>query len=184
MNKGRLLTTEPLKSLDDVEKVRAVLVDDLRGMALFRIGTNSALRASDILKLKRKDLKGNELHIREKKTGKLRRIILNEPTLTAINAYLESRTDTWEWMFVGQRGKMTHGYLGKLVRSWIESAGIALTNVASHTMRKTFVRVQHEVFGVSLGTLMTALNHSTEKQTLAYCGLVAEDVAKAYANEI
>jgi len=87
-------------------------------------------------------------------------------------------------MFVGQRGKMTHGYLGKLVRQWFEDAGIAAKNVASHSMRKTFVRLQHEVFGVSLGTLMTALNHSTEKQTLAYVGLVAEDVEKAYANEI
>ena len=32
--------------------------------ALFCLGVNSALRASDILKLKRNDLKGNELFIR------------------------------------------------------------------------------------------------------------------------
>jgi integrase len=79
---------------------------------------------------------------------------------------------------------MTHGYLGKLVRSWFEEAEIDAKNVASHSMRKTFVRLNHAVFGVSLGTLMTALNHSTERQTLAYCGLVSEDVEKAYANEI
>ncbi len=184
MNKGRILTTEPLKSLDEVERVRAVLVHDLRGMALFRVGTNTAFRASDILKLKRTDLKGSEIHVREKKTGKLRRVIVNEPTIEAIKAYLASREDDYEWMFVGQRGKMTHGYLGKLVRGWFEKAGIDRMNVASHSMRKTFVRLQHEVFDVSLGTLMTALNHSTEQQTLAYAGLTAEDVARAYANEI
>jgi integrase len=148
------------------------------------LGTNSALRASDILKLKRTDLRGNELFVREKKTGKLRRIRLNEPTVAAINAYLASRTNDYEWMFVGQRGKMTHGYLGKLVRKWFMDAGIDATNVASHSMRKTFVRLNHVEFGVSLGTLMVALNHSTERQTLAYCGLTAEDVEKAYANEI
>lgn len=184
MNKGRILTTEPLKSLDEVERVRAVLVDDPRGMALFRIGTNTAFRASDILNLTRRDLRGNEVHVREKKTKKLRRVIVNEPTVEAIKAYLASRTDSHEWMFVGQRGKMTHGYLGKLVRSWFEAAGIDRVNVASHSLRKTFVRIQHEVFDVSLGTLMTALNHSKEKQTLDYAGLTAEDVAKSYSNVI
>jgi hypothetical protein len=68
--------------------------------------------------------------------------------------------------------------------SWFEKAGIVATNVASHSMRKTFVRLNHTIFGVSLGTLMVALNHSTERQTLAYCGLTAEDVEKAYANVI
>jgi integrase len=184
MNKGKILTTEPLKSLEDVERVRRTIESDLRAVALFRVGTNTALRASDILKLKRKDLKGDELFIREKKTGKLRRMPLNPPTVEAVNRYLSSRTDDWEWMFVGQRGKMTHGYLGKMVKTWFIEAGIPPGQYASHSMRKTFVRIQHEIFGVSMGTLMTALNHSTEAQTLAYCGLTAEDVAEAYANEI
>lgn len=184
MNKGKILTAEPLTNLDDVEKVRLAIEDDPRAIALFRTGTNSALRASDLLKLKRTDLKGNELFVREKKTNKLRRITLNEPTVSAIRAYLASRTDDHEWMFVGQRGKMTHGYLSKLIKTWIEKAGIAKGRHSSHTLRKTFVRIQHEVFGVSIGTLMTALRHSTEAQTLHYAGLNEADVAKAYANEI
>lgn len=184
MRRGRVLTTEPLKSLDDVAKVRAVLQTDPRGLALFTLGINSALRASDILKLKRKDLRGNELFIREKKTGKLRRITLNDPTVQAIKAYMATRTDTHEWLFVGQRGHMTHGYFGKLVRQWFSDAGIEARNVACHSLRKTFVRLNHEVFGVSLGTLMITLNHSTERQTLAYCGLTAADVEKTYANVI
>ena len=113
MNRGRITTTEPLKTLDDVQRVREVLKKDPRGFALFCLGVNSALRASDILKLKRSDLKGNELFIREKKTRKLRRITLNDLTVAALAAYLVSRTDSHEWMFVGQRGQMTHGYFGK-----------------------------------------------------------------------
>ena len=184
MNRGRVITTEPLKSLDDVQRVRAVLHGDHRGFALFCLGVNSALRASDILKLKRTDLKGNELFIREKKTKKLRRIALNDPTVAAIKAYLAARADTHEWMFVGQRGKMTHGYFGKLVKTWFSAAGIPPGQYATHSLRKTFVRINHEVFGVSLGTLMTCLNHSTEQQTLAYVGLTAKDVQETYANEI
>lgn len=184
MNRGRVLTTEPLKSMDDVQKVRCVLENDPRGLALFSLGTNSALRASDLLGLKRTDLRGNEIFIREKKTKKLRRMILNEPTVAAINAYLATRTDCHEWLFVGQRGKMTHGHLGAMVRSWFKAAGIEAKNVACHSLRKTFVRLNHTEFNVNLGTLMVALNHSTERQTLAYCGLTGDDVAKAYANII
>lgn len=183
-NKGQILTTEPLKSIEDVERVRAAIADDLRATALFRVGTNTAFRASDILSMKRKDFRGNEIFVREKKTGKLRRVIVNDETAAAIKAYLASRDDDYEWMFVGQRGKMTHGYLGKLVRSWCEKAGIDIKNCASHTMRKTFVRIQHEHYRTSIGTLMVALNHSTEKQTLDYAGLTAEDVVKTYGNVI
>jgi len=184
MNHGRITTTEPLKSLDEVKRVRAVLQNDPRGFALFCLGVNSALRASDILKLKRSDLKENELFLREKKTRKLRRITLNDLTVTAIQAYLATRTDVHEWMFIGQRGKMTHGYFGKLVKTWFAEAGVSPGQYATHSLRKTFVRLQHEVFGVSLGTLMTCLNHSTEAQTLQYVGLNAKDVATTYANEI
>jgi integrase len=184
MNRGRITTTEPLKTLDDVKKVRAVLQNDPRGFALFCLGVNSALRASDILKLKRADLKGNELFIREKKTRKLRRITLNDMTIAAIDAYLATRQDTHEWMFVGQRGKMTHGYFGKLVKTWFADAGVPQGQYATHSLRKTFCRLQHEVFGVSLGTLMTCLNHSTEAQTLQYVGLNADDVTTTYANQI
>lgn len=183
-NRGLVLTTEPLKSVEDVAKVRAVVKSDPRANALFHLGVNSALRAVNILSLKRSDLRGNELFIRERKTNKLRRIKLNPPTVEAIERYLATRTDPMEWMFVGARGKMTHGYLGKMVRSWFEMAGIEAQNVACHSLRKTFVRINHTVKNVRLSTLMFALNHSSERQTLAYMGLVEEDVAKVYANEI
>ena len=49
---------------------------------------------------------------------------------------------------------------------------------------KTFVRLQHDVFGTSLTTLMHVLNHLSERQTLSYMGLLAEDVAEAYAHAI
>lgn len=184
MNKGRILTTEPLKSVDDVKRVREVIHDDPRALALFTLGTNSALRASDLLGLKRKDLRGNELFIRERKTGKLRRLVINEPTMKVIQAYLATRNDKWEWLFVGQRGKMTHGYLGAMVKKWFLLAGIEANNVATHSLRKTFVRLNHTEFGVNLSTLMYALGHSSERQTLAYCGLMADDVNRVYSNVI
>jgi len=183
-NKGKITTTEPLKSLEDVAKVRHAIQDDPRSLALFSLGVNSALRASDMLNLKRDDLKGNQLLLREKKTGKLRHLVINAPTLAAINAYLATRKDDLEWLFAGQRGKLTHGYLGALTKSWFKKAGIEAERIACHSLRKTFVRINHSEFGVPLSTMMHTLNHSSERQTLQYCGLLGEDVAAVYANVI
>jgi integrase len=184
MNRGRILTTEPLKSIEDVQKVREVVKDDPRALALFTLGCNSALRANDLLGLKRTDLVGNELLLREKKTKKLRKIVLNHHTLSAIHGYLQTRDDKHDWMFVGQRGRMTHGYFGWMCKQWFQKAGIKAHRVATHSLRKTFVRLNHTHFNVKLSTLMFALNHSSERQTLQYCGLMAEDVEKVYKNEI
>jgi integrase len=183
-NKGRVLTTDPLKSFDEVRKVREAIKDDLRATALFSLGVNSALRSSDILALRRSDLRGNELFVREQKTKKLRRLVLNVPTLKALTRYLATRDDSNELMFIGQRGKLTYGYLGLMVKTWFKKAGITTRNAAGHSLRKTFVRLNHTEFDVPLSTLMFALNHSSERQTLQYCGLLAEDVEKVYKNAI
>jgi integrase len=183
-NRGRILTTEPLKSAAQVRKVRAVIEDDPRSLALFTLGVNSALRSSDLLGLKRTDLKGNELFVRERKTGKLRRLLINDPTLKTIKAYLATRNDSHDWLFVGQRGKLTYGYLGSLVKRWFKEARIDVRNAAGHSLRKTFVRLNHQVHGVPLSTLMFALGHSSERQTMEYCGLLAEDVERVYKNVI
>jgi integrase len=183
-NRGRILTTEPLKSATQVRRVRDVIEDDPRSLALFTLGVNSALRSSDLLGLKRTDLRGSELLVRERKTGKLRRLVLNDPTLKTLDAYLATRNDEHEWLFVGQRGKLTYGYLGSLVKRWFREAGIEVRNAAGHSLRKTFVRLNHTVHKVPLSTLMFALGHSSERQTLEYCGLLAEDVVRVYKNVI
>ena len=183
MNKGLITTTDALKSAAEVERVKKVLRDDPRGFALFVTAINVALRASDLLKLKRSDLKGSELFIREKKTKKLRRIHLNKPTLDAINTYLATRTDSMDLLFRGQRGRMYHGHFGAMIKTWFKKAGIPDGRWATHSLRKTFTRVNYER-GVPLATLAVILNHSSERQVLTYCGITGDDVKKVYARAI
>jgi hypothetical protein len=66
---------------------------------------------------------------------------------------------------------------------WAIEVGIE-DRIASHTLRKTWVRLQRDVFGTELQTLCYALGHSSERQTLAYCGITPDDVATAYRNVI
>ena len=87
-------------------------------------------------------------------------------------------------VFRGQRGKMGTSYWSQLLKGWCTAVGYTGEKVATHSLRKTWVKTQHEKFGASLTTLMYALNHSSERQTLQYVGIVAEDVNKLYTNEI
>ena len=71
-----------------VDPIKKLLADDPRNSALFSVGINTNLRASDLLRIRVgqvRDLKpGDEIELKEKKTGKSRRIALNKACVQAI----------------------------------------------------------------------------------------------------
>jgi integrase len=183
---GKVTTTTPLKDIEHVAAIKALLQDRPRDLALFVMGCNTAFRAGDLLALERSDLRllpdgRYEVTVIEGKTRKLRQVTLNKPTSEVLHGHLSTSTGTY--VFEGQRGRLSVSYLTRLLKEWAEAAGVE-GRIASHTLRKTFVRLQHDIFGTSLTTLMHVLNHSSERQTLAYMGLLAEDVNEAYSNAI
>ena len=95
--KGSLLTVEPIKKLKDIKAIKALLATRPRDLAIFTIGINTNLRASDLVKLKVSDVKGlkagDELALKEQKTGKLRKITMNEACIKAIKNLLTSRSE-------------------------------------------------------------------------------------------
>ena len=81
-------------------------------LLLFILGINTNLRASDLLRItvgQVRDLKpGDEITLKEKKTGKPRRITLNKACVQAIQRLLASRPyDDADPLFLGQRGPLT-----------------------------------------------------------------------------
>jgi len=92
--KGSRIKVEPIKGLKDIKTIKRLLAGKPRDLALFTLGINTNLRASDLLGIKVAqvaDLKaGDEIEIREKKTGKLRRITLNKAAIKAIQQLLSS----------------------------------------------------------------------------------------------
>lgn len=185
-HKGQITTTQPIKDLDVIAQIKHTLRNSPRDLALFTLGINSAFRASDILDLQRDDLSdlpdgSMEVFIRERKTGKLRRVVINKPTAQILRRHLECSNGTY--LFEGQRGQMSVGYFGRLVKKWCAAVGLE-GQFATHTLRKSFARLNYEQFGVHLATLMFALNHDSERTTLRYLGLVDEDVAAVYQNAI
>ena len=180
-NKGRTVTTDPVKTLADVQKVKAVVQGDARDYALWLVATHTALRPSDLVSLRWEDLYDNELRVKERKTGKVRAIPLPEPVLDALRAW--RRLCESEHIYSGQRGALTTATWGRMVKSWCEQAGL-VGRFSGHSARKTFVRVHHDELGTSMATLMTILRHSSERTTLVYMGRMADDVSKAYAQSL
>jgi integrase len=182
--KGSVIIIEPLRSLEDVAKVEGVLAKHPRNLALFKLGVNSNLRASDLLALRCSDIdwKRGEIRLREKKTGKTRHIALSAGVLTRLVAI---RGDDNDYLFRSSKGggMITVSALNNMVKLWCFRAGIA-GNFGSHTLRKSWSFLQYTVFKADLAIISQELNHANMRTTYRYLGIMPDDVKKLYMREI
>ena len=183
--KGSTIKVEPIRGLKDIKSIKRLLQDSPRDFCLFTLGINTNLRASDLLAITAGIVRNkDELVLKEKKTGKERRITLNTITQKAIQRLLASRKyDDDDRLFQGQRGPLTVPTVNRLVKGWCKAINLK-GNYGSHTLRKTFGYHQRVTFGRGLPELMTVFNHSTQKQTLDYLCVQPEEIKDIYLNEL
>lgn len=186
---GSQIKVDPIKKMKDIRAIKKLLANKSRDLALFTIGINTNLRASDLLRLKvdhvRNKKAGDSVEIREKKTGKARRITLNKTAVKAIQWLLESaECKDGDYLFKSQRGPvLTVPAVHKLVKSWCNEINLK-GNYGSHSLRKTWGYHQRVTFGVDLPRLMVCFNHSTQRQTLDYLCIQPEEIKDVYENEL
>lgn len=201
--KGAMIKVEPIKALKDIKLIKKLLADRPRDLALFVVGINTNLRASDLLGLMVSQVSAGEesVRIREQKTGKERHVVLNGAARKAIAEYLKVRgtltgyaVSLWEnsnwrkvWaaepLFIGQRGPITVSTLSRMVKSWCAAINLK-GNYASHTLRKTWGYHQRVTFGVDLPRLTLCFNHSSQRQTLDYLCIQPEEIQEVFDNEL
>ena len=186
--RGSNVKVDPIKDKKHIQTIKKLLTDKPLDYALFVIGINTNLRASDLLSIKVhqvKDLKPNdEIVLNEKKTKKERRISLNKTCVSAIEGLLKSKGySDKDYLFKGQRGVLTVPTVNQKVKSWCRAINLK-GNYGGHTLRKTFGYHQRVTFGTDLPTLMEIFNHSTQKQTLAYLCVQPEEIRNVYENEL
>jgi len=183
--KGSTIRVEPIRHLKDIKAIKRLLQDSPRDCCLFTFGINTNLRASDLLAITAGMVRNEEeLVLKEKKTGKERRITLNTISQKAIQRLLDSRDyDDDDRLFQGQRGPLTVPTVNRLVKAWCKLINLK-GNYGSHTLRKTFGYHQRVTFGRGLPELMTVFNHSTQKQTLDYLCVQPEEIKDIYLNEL
>ena len=187
--KGSQIKVEPIRKRKDIDLIKKLLSDKPRDLALFILGINTNLRASDLLRLTVGHVKhlkeGDALEINEKKTGKPRRVTLNKACIESIQALLEAGGyQDVDYLFKSQRSAvLTVPTVSNMVKAWCKEINLK-GNYGSHTLRKTFGYHQRVTFGVDLPTLMVCFNHSTQKQTLDYLCIQAEEIKDVYMNVI
>jgi len=186
---GDKIAVSPIRDLRDIKAIKKLLANHPRNLALFITGINTNLRASDLVRIKAKDVKdlkaGDELELKEKKTGKLRRITLNKSVVQAIQNLLKSRDyQEDDNLFMGKRGPLAAISITALVKSWCKAINLNGGNYGAHTLRKTWGYHQRVTFGKGLPELMVCFNHASQRQTLDYLCIQPEEVRNIYLNEI
>lgn len=181
---GDVIKVDPIRDPKDIKSIKKLLSDKPRDYCLFVLGINTNLRASDLRSIKVSQVigvkEGDELVLNEKKTGKARRITLNKAACEAINKLLDSGGfEPDDDLFKGQRGTLTVQSINRLVKSWCSSINLK-GNYGSHTLRKTFGYHQRVQLNTSIPELMVMFNHSTQKQTLDYLCIQADEIKDAY----
>ena len=186
--KGSTIMVEPIKSKKDIKAIKLLLANKPLDLALFTVGINTNLRASDLLSLKVEQVNHltpmQEIILREKKTKKDRRISLNSACIEAMQNLLKSKKlKDEDFLFTGKFGTVIlTPSLNLKVKSWTSAIRLK-GNYGSHSLRKTWGYHQRQA-GADIPTLMECFNHSTQKQTLTYLCIQPDEIKNIYANVI
>ncbi|MDM8565102.1 tyrosine-type recombinase/integrase [Candidatus Halobeggiatoa sp. HSG11] len=193
--KGSQIFVSPLTNKRLIKEIKKHLEDKPRDLCLFVMGINTALRASDLLRLKILDVQclavGDVLRVHEKKTKKLRNITVNRAVREVVDIWLDDymKRDNYNesgWLFPSQRADhLTVMALNRMVKRWGGVAHVATgisqgnINYGSHTLRKTFA-YHLRMSGVAIPILMEILNHKSQATTLRYLGIQSKEIADVY----
>lgn len=181
---------EPIRNKKQIENMKLYLKgQSIRNYLLFEVGISSALRISDILRLKVSDIwDGNKpkamIRLREQKTDKLKEFPVTKNLQSAIREYISQYNpiSSDEYLFVSRKGNntpITRQQAHVILSSAAKHLGIE--NISTHSMRKTWGYWAYKS-GVGLGLIMEALNHSSIAQTRKYLGITQDDLNEVYIN--
>ena len=173
-----MATVEALKDKRDIDLLKTVLKQkNIRDYLLFVVGTNTGLRIGDILKLKVSDfitdrkVAKKHLIVTEQKTGKERRIAINNNIQKAFKSFLTQCNPSLDaYIFLSRKGANKPITCTQAYRILNEAAAACKIdiNFGTHTMRKTWAYWTYKSTGNNIGLVMDMLNHSSPAITLRY----------------
>ncbi len=189
---GSSIKVEPIRTKTAIENIKRILRDNPRNLCLFTLGMNTAYRANELLSIRLGQVRnvqvGDSLDLKQSKTRKYRMVTLNRPAVEAIRHYLKHdrhgrQADDDGYLFYSRFAEvLTVPTVTNMVKGWCGAVGLK-GNYGSHTMRKTWGWWQYKR-GKPVPLLMEAYGHTTQKQTLEYLCIQAEDVAELYDLEL
>ena len=195
-------TSEPIRNKRDVKRISEYYIStkpNERNAVLIIMGLNTALRISDLLKLKWKDVWNTALHrpvdrliLNEQKTGKFQNIPLNSKVRESIREYRRILKEKHKgetgflselkdyYLFYGRtlEKPMSRSEAYRIVKSAAEKIGLS-DNISCHSLRKTFGYFAWKK-GIPPAVIMDIYNHSSYEITRRYLGIVQDDKDRVF----
>jgi len=181
---------DPIRETSTIEHIKKILLSQSkRNFLLFTLGINSALRISDLLRLKIKDVtdsKGKPLErisLREKKTGKTKSFPLTTNSKKAIILYyndVHPERDSFLFYSFSPNKSISRVQAYRIINAAARMAGIN-DRIGTHTLRKTFAYHAYKN-GYDISIIQKLLNHSSPSTTLRYIGITQDDIDSIYMN--
>ena len=182
------MRVEPIRDSSVVQMITDALREDKtrqgsRRYLLWLSGIYLGRRVSDILQLKVGDVRGRQkIRIRERKTGKRADLYIVPELQTVYNERL-ANMDPDDYVFKSPKfddRPITRRTAYRDMQHIKEMADLADDMmIGTHSLRKTFgyhyYQKTHDI-----ATLMTLFNHSSERTTLIYIGIMLDEIKAAY----
>lgn len=195
--KGRIImsTTEPIRDRQKLLDFKNYYLNEkanLRNYTIIIIGLNTALRISDILNLTYDEVyldnKVQEhITVREQKTGKENRILLNHETRTVLARYRQElvKTQMYQdgnpYLFPSPRkayAPVSRSQAYRMITSAADAVGIE-GHISCHSLRKTFGYHAWKQ-GSDPVVIMVIFNHSSLSITKRYLCIEQDDKDEVY----
>ncbi len=185
-NKGKLVGQKcPLKRRDIwALRVRLEMTPNHdRDLAMFNLAIDSKLRASDLVKLRVKDVSiGGKLLKRtmiiQQKTSLPVQFELTEPTRDVLDEYIHSLNLRFnDYLFESRNKKgfpITTRQYSRIVKKWVSMLGLDECYYATHSLRRTKVSIIYKQTK-NLRAIQLLLGHKSLQSTVQYLGVEVED---------
>ena len=188
-------SVEPIRDPQKIALIRKNLSESPRDYLLFVLGINFALRISDLLSLRARDVRNEDgtlrefVYLREGKTKKEKRIKVNQAAKEGLTRFFgaqatgQGNTNIYpkgpdDYLFKskrrGRRLERTQAF--RLVRKWCQNVGLGEIRVGTHTLRKTFGYHARKK-GVDISILMEKFNHQSPSMTKRYIGITDDEIS-------
>lgn len=187
-------TSQPIRDTQDLTALREFYLKDepnMRNYVLICLGVNSALRISDLLELKWKDVYNfkdenfkKHLITYEKKTGKETWIAINENARNGLQEYMKflKKISGEDYIFKGKNngGHLSRSQAFRIIKHAAGEPNLE-NGISCHSMRKTFGYYAWKC-GTPPAVLMDIYNHSSYEITKRYLGIKQDDKDSVFLN--
>ncbi|MCO7128420.1 tyrosine-type recombinase/integrase [Sporolactobacillus shoreicorticis] len=167
------MASVPIKDQKKIKEMFEALASRQNGEVYtlyFEFALSTALRVSDILSLRKRNIRNGYVHVKTMKTGMERVIVLNKNCRKRMDSYLKTKKDD-DLIFPFKRQ-----WVHKLLKWAADFAGLDPRYISCHSTRKTaawrfYIDSNHDIMKT-----MYLLGHKSPKETRFYLGINDEEV--------